>query len=83
MAEGTSDGHPVGEKPASKSLTEEIRFYLQEVKGIENPTALSLFGKTKQTLPTLTTRVNMKNENDDKITQTLKIIKRMNKINKK
>ena len=50
MAENTDDGHQAGEKPASKSLMEEIRFYLQEMKGIEDPTTLSLFEKTEQTL---------------------------------
>ena len=83
MAESTSDGQLAGEKPAGKSLTKEIRFYLQEVKGIENSTALNLFEKTEQTLRTLMTHMNMKNENDDRIMQTLnKIIETMKKIQK-
>ena len=46
-AEYTGDSHPAGEKPASKSLIKEMRFYLQKMKSIEDPTALSLFEKTK------------------------------------
>ena len=82
MAEYTGDGHHAGEKSASKSLMKKIRFYLQKMKSIENPTTLSLFEKTKQTLWILTTRMNVKNENDDKITQTLsKMTETMKKLN--